>query len=216
MKTILAFGDSLTYGANPQAGGQRHALADRWPSTLEKALGGDVQVIAEGLGGRTTVYDDHTAAADRNGGRILPTLLGSHAPLDLVIIMLGTNDLKPTICGSALWASYGMRKLTQLTRGYFAGLNETPPQVLLVAPAHACETDNADVAEHFGGLTHVIGQSRLFAKWYQRQATDWSTGYFDAATVASASPLDGIHLDAANTRAIGEGMAPTVKSLLGL
>ncbi|MET3925391.1 SGNH/GDSL hydrolase family protein [Devosia sp. 2618] len=216
MKTILAFGDSLTFGANPVKDGPRHAYEDRWPSTLERALGGDVRVVAEGLGGRTTVYDDFTTAADRNGGRILPTLLSSHEPLDLVIIMLGTNDLKPTICGSALWASYGMRRLTQITRGQFFGLGTPVPQVLLVAPPHACETDNVDVSDHFGGLYHMIGESKLFAKHYLRQATDWSTGFFDAATVAKASPIDGIHLDAANTSAIGEGIAPVVKKVLGL
>ncbi|ODT76105.1 MAG: arylesterase [Pelagibacterium sp. SCN 64-44] len=216
MKTILAFGDSLTYGANPQTGGPRHAFEDRWPNALEKALDGDVRVVAEGLGGRTTVYDDPTAAADRNGGRILPTLLASHAPLDLVVIMLGTNDLKPSICGTALWASYGMRRLTQIVRGHFGGLGEAIPQVLLVAPPHACDSDNADMMEHFGGVAHVVGQSQLFVQHYRRQASDWSTGFFDAASVAQASPLDGIHLDAANTRAIGEGIAPTVKSMLGL
>src|SRR5690606_1894047 len=67
MKTILAYGDSLTFGANPQTGGPRHAYEDRWPTVLEQGLGGKVRVIAEGLGGRTTAFDDFTADADRNG-----------------------------------------------------------------------------------------------------------------------------------------------------
>ena len=96
MKSILCFGDSLTFGADPAVMGKRHAFADRWPSALEAGLGADkVRVIAEGLGGRTTVFDDWNAAADRNGSRILPTLLESHSPLDAIIIMLGTNDIKP-------------------------------------------------------------------------------------------------------------------------
>ena len=69
MKTILAYGDSLTYGANP-TGGLRHAFEDRWPSVLEAGLDGKARVIAEGLGGRTTVSDDWYAAADRNGARV--------------------------------------------------------------------------------------------------------------------------------------------------
>ena len=88
MKTILCYGDSLTYGANPVMGGPRHAYEDRWPTALETALQGKVRCIAEGLGGRTTVHDDWYADADRNGARILPTLLSSHEPLDMVIIML--------------------------------------------------------------------------------------------------------------------------------
>ena len=100
MKTILCFGDSLTWGYDPVGPG-RHAHDVRWPSVLEAELGGKARVIAEGLNGRTTVFDDFAAGADRNGARVLPTLLTSHAPLDLVIIMLGTNDMKPFICGHA-------------------------------------------------------------------------------------------------------------------
>ncbi len=58
MKSILCYGDSLTYGANPVPGGARHAFEDRWPGALEAKLGGKVRVFPEGLGGRTTVFDD--------------------------------------------------------------------------------------------------------------------------------------------------------------
>ena len=105
MKTILCYGDSLTYGANPVPGGARHAYEDRWPAALEAKLGGKARVIAEGLGGRTTVHDDWFTSADRNGARVLPTLLHSHGPLDMVVIMLGTNDLKPFLGRTALEAS---------------------------------------------------------------------------------------------------------------
>lgn len=216
MKTILAYGDSLTFGANPVPGGARHAYEDRWPTTLEASLGGQARVIAEGLGGRTTASDDWYSVADRNGARILPTLLESHSPLDLIIIMLGTNDLKPAICGSALEASFGMRRLVQLIRGHAAGKGDTAPQIILVAPPLICASDNADMIGHFGGLQHGLEQSRQFAGHYARRAQEWSTGFFDASTVAVASPLDGVHLDPANTRAIGTGLAPLVKSLLGL
>ena len=87
--------------------GVRHAFEDRWPSVLQAKLGGSARVIAEGLNGRTTAFDDHLAGADRNGARILPTLLTSHAPLDLVIVMLGANDMKPFISGYAIGAKRG-------------------------------------------------------------------------------------------------------------
>ena len=79
MKTILAFGDNLTWGFNVETG-MRYAYEDRWPTVLEQGLGGAARVIAEGLGGRTTAFDDHTGLPDRNGARILPTSLGdAHA-----------------------------------------------------------------------------------------------------------------------------------------
>jgi lysophospholipase L1-like esterase len=216
MKSILAYGDSLTFGANPIKDGPRHAYEDRWPSTLEAGLGGKARVIAEGLGGRTTMFDDWATNADRNGARILPTLLQSHAPLDLVVIMLGTNDLKPSICGSAQEASYGMRRLVQIVRGHFGGLSEPVPQVLLVAPPHIVDTGNEDMASHFGGIAHGIEQSQQFATHYAKRAEELGVQWFDAATVATAHSADGVHLDPQNTRAIGEGLVPVVKSLLSL
>lgn len=212
MKTVLAYGDSLTYGADPASG--RHPFEDRWPTTLERALGGKARVIAEGLGGRTTAYDDWLANADRNGARILPTLLASHSPLDLVIVMLGTNDLKPAVCGYASEAGRGMRRIVQIIKAYYAGEDMPAPKVLAVSPPHIVDTDNEIMATHFGGIAHAKSQSRDFARHYQRHASETGAAFFDASTVAVADPLDGVHLDAANTRAIGEGLAAVVRELL--
>jgi lysophospholipase L1-like esterase len=213
MKTILAYGDSLTFGANPQPGGPRHAYEDRWPTTLEKGLGGKARVIAEGLGGRTTVHDDWLANADRNGARILPTLLESHSPLDLIIIMLGTNDLKPTMGKTAREAGRGMVRLVQIIRGHYAARREPEPKIILVAPPAITDTDNQDMIQHFGGHG-MIAESQQFPTHYRRNAADLGVGFFDAATVATADPRDGVHLDPANTRAIGEGLVPLVKATL--
>lgn len=214
MKTILAFGDSLTFGANPIPGGPRHAYEDRWPTALERALDGKARVIAEGLGGRTTVHDDHWAPADRNGARLLPTLLESHSPLDLVVIMLGTNDLKPFHGRTAQEAANGMRRLVQIVRGHYQKPGDVVPGIILVAPPHLCDTDHPEMMLHFGD--GAIAESRKFAQWYKLRAEEYGTGFFDASTVASADPADGVHLDAANTRKIGEGLASLVKSTLGL
>jgi len=216
MKTILAYGDSLTYGANPAPNGPRHAYEDRWPTTLEQGLGGKARVIAEGLGGRTTAHDDWFADADRNGVRILPTLLESHSPLDLIIIMLGTNDIKPFMGRTAAEAGRGMRRLVQVIRGHYAGIKAAEPAIILVAPPVLVDTDNLDMKHHFGADLAYIEQSKLFASEYQRRAADEGVGFFDASTVAKTDPRDGIHLDEANTRAIGTGLVPLVKSTLGI
>lgn len=115
MKTVLCYGDSLTWGYDATGSG-RHALEDRWPSVLQKALGSDAHVIAEGLNGRTTAYDDHLADCDRNGARVLPTVLHTHAPLDLIVFMLGSNDMKPIIHGTAFGAVKGIERLVNLVR----------------------------------------------------------------------------------------------------
>jgi lysophospholipase L1-like esterase len=213
MKTILAYGDSLTYGANPEPGGPRHAYEDRWPTVLERALGGEGRVIAEGLGGRTTVFDDFSSAADRNGARVLPTLLDSHKPLDLVIIMLGTNDLKLYINGTAFGAAMGVKRLVQIVRQHPYDLGQPVPQVIVVAPPLTVETEHADLKPMFAPRAE---EATLFHGIYSRVARDLGCGYFNAASVAVADRRDGVHLDEANTRAIGEGLAPLVKQLLGL
>jgi lysophospholipase L1-like esterase len=215
MKSILCFGDSLTYGASPIAGGVRHEFEDRWPGALEAKLGGKARVFPEGLGGRTTVFDDWYTGADRNGARILPTLLRSHGPLDLVIIMLGTNDLKPFLGRTAQEASNGMRRLVQIVRGFAVEENQPQPKVIVMSPPQLCDTDHPEMMLHFGGQL-AIDESKKFARWYKQRADEEGVLFFDAGTAAKADPNDGVHLDAANTRAIGEALAPLVKQALGL
>ena len=213
MKTILAFGDSLTYGADPVPPGGRHPYEDRWPTTLEQSLGRDkVRVIAEGLGGRTTVFDDFSSPSDRNGANVLPMLLDSHKPLDAVVIMLGTNDMKTYVNGSALGAAMGMKRLVQIIRTFPYDVGSTP-EIVLVAPPHCVPTEHADLNDMF---RHGIDESRKLAGHYERVAAEFGCGFFDAASVATASHFDGVHLSAENTRAIGTALAPVVGQILGL
>ncbi|MGV1869313.1 Arylesterase precursor [Agrobacterium sp. DSM 25558] len=212
-KTVLCYGDSLTWGFDAENLG-RHAFEDRWPSVLQKALGTDVNVIAEGLNGRTTAYDDHLADCDRNGARILPTLLHSHAPLDLVIIMLGTNDLKRGIgSGNAVGAVKGVERLINLVRSHVWSFDDEQPEILIVSAPHICETGNETFAAMYVG---AIEQSQMMGSLYRDLADDKGCGFFDAASVAVTTPVDGVHLDAENTRAIGRGLEPVVRMMLGL
>ncbi len=212
MKSVLAFGDSLTWGYDPVNLG-RHAYEDRWTSVLQKALGHGVRVIPEGLNGRTTAYDDHLADCERNGVKLLPSVLESHKPLDLVIIMLGTNDMKRGIAGSAILAMSGMKRLVRLVRSHDWGFEFEGPEVLLVAPPPACETANSFFAAMFRG---AVEESAMLASMYRDLADELGCGFFDAGSVAQTTPLDGIHLDADNTRAVGRGLEPVVRMMLGL
>lgn len=210
-KQILAFGDSLTWGVNPGGRG-RHAYPDRWTSIVESALP-QVRVIAEGLGGRTTSFDDHSAVADRNGVRILPTLLGSHYPLDLVVIMLGANDLKPHLCGTVTGAAAGLERLVEIVARYPYGYGIGAPRILVVSPPSFIGTEaGEDVAS--GGRS--VAESKKFPAAYKAVADRTGCAFFDAATVATASPVDGIHLDAENTKAIGIAVAPVIAAMLAL
>jgi lysophospholipase L1-like esterase len=213
VKTILCYGDSLTWGYNAQTK-TRHALEDRWPSVLGNSLGSEVTVIAEGLAGRTTAYDDHVADCDRNGARILPTLLHSHDPIDLVILFLGANDMKLSVCGTPLGAVRGMERLVELVRHHAWAFNaKKGPEILIVAPPKFCETSNRAVASVFA---EGIEKSAELASLFADIAFEQNCGFFDAGSVAQTTPLDGVHLDAENTRAIGTGIEPIVREMLGL
>ncbi|UCI05780.1 SGNH/GDSL hydrolase family protein [Mesorhizobium sp. B1-1-8] len=212
MKTVLCYGDSLTWGYDAANLG-RHPLEDRWPSVLKSALGDGIEVIAEGLNGRTTAFDDYLAGADRNGARLLPTILTSHAPLDLVIFMLGSNDMKPWIHGNPVAARQGMQRLIDIVRGHDYPFDWPPPQILLVAPPTVSRTDNAEFKEMFAGGDDA---SKRLAPQYSALADEAGCGFFDAGTVATTTPLDGVHLDAENTRRIGQALAPLVRVMLEL
>ncbi|WP_054309854.1 SGNH/GDSL hydrolase family protein [Mesorhizobium sp. 1M-11] len=212
MKTVLCYGDSLTWGYD--AGGLgRHVFEDRWPSVLQVELGGTARVIAEGLNGRTTAFDDHLADVDRNGARMLPTVLATHAPLDLVILLLGTNDMKSFICGRAIGAKQGMARLVDIVRSVVYPMTAAAPKVLIVSPPVVRETANVNFAATFEG---GIAESRKLAGLYGALAQETGCGFFDAGTVAETTPLDGIHLDAENTRRIGAALAPRVRTMLEL
>ena len=207
MKTVLCYGDSLTWGFNAEGG--RHSFEDRWPSVLQASLDNSVHAIAEGLNGRTTAFDDYVAGADRNGARILPTIVMTHTPLDLIIFLLGTNDMKPWIHGNPMAAKQGIRRLVEIVRGHDYGW--PTPQILIVSPPLVSHTENYDFGQTFAGGEVA---SKQLAPLYAALAEEMGCGFFDAATVATTTPLDGVHLDAENTRKIGEALAPIVCAML--
>jgi lysophospholipase L1-like esterase len=212
MKNILAFGDSLTWGFIAGTW-ERHPFDVRWPNVLAAGLGGKARVIEEGHNGRTTVFDDPTTGDDRNGARILPVLLSTHQPLDLVIIMLGTNDIKFANRCRAFDASMGMGRLVQIVQTFPYQAWAPKPQVLVVAPPALVPTDDEWFNDLWG---HAIEESKLFAKHFARVAEEMGVHFFDAGSVAKADKTDGGHLDATNTKAIGTALVPVVRKILEL
>jgi len=198
--TILAFGDSLTWGRAPESR-ERHAPADRWPSVVEAELG--ATVIAEGLPGRTTVFDDFSGATDRNGARCLPVLLGSHQPLDLVVIMLGSNDLKPSICGSVGGVVAGLERLVGIVRGFAYETAGPTPGILLVSPPAFRDTTSGEGPRAGRSVTESLG----LAAAVEALCARLDCLFLDAGAVAETSSVDGVHLDAENTRAVGRAVA---------
>ncbi|TWF58269.1 SGNH/GDSL hydrolase family protein [Neorhizobium alkalisoli] len=206
---ILAFGDSLTWGLNPGEG--QHRYEDRWTSVVEEMVPG-LHVIVEGLPGRTTCFDDWAEdGTDRNGARVLPSILGACQRLDLVILLLGTNDLKPDLCGHAEGAASGIERLITIIAGFSYVDVAVPPKILVVSPPLCGPSIKGDGLPSRG---RSIEQSGKLASCYRTVAERHGCAFFDAATVANPSPIDGVHLGAEDTKAIGRGLAPIVRELL--
>ena len=210
VKNILCYGDSNTWGCVPLRGpgpGSRFPPAKRWPGVLRRELGDGYWVVEEGLTGRTTVWDD-PLEPHRNGRELLlPTLL-THRPLDLVIVMLGTNDLKRRLGGSALEIAEGAGLLADIVAGSGCGPGDGPPQTLLVCPPPIARLDQ--FADAFEGGTE---KSRQLARHYEAAAELRSCAFLDAGTVIASSDDDGIHLDEPAHGRLGMAIAECVRAL---
>lgn len=208
MKEILAFGDSLTWGADPSTG-LRHPPSAQWPRVLEAGLGGMARVTGDGIGGRTTCRDDHGGPSCRNGATSLPQALSAHMPLDLVMLMLGTNDLKAVHGGRAVSAQAGMRRLIEIIDTFPYKPRSAKPMILIMAPPLCAEP---------GGKAPPGGRDpaefRQLAPLYRALADQFGCGFFDAAGVVDPSPVDGVHLEADETTRLGKALIAPVRALL--
>jgi len=189
--------------------GDRRRLprAQRWPQVMAAALGAEWDVIAEGHPGRTAVFADPIEGSHKNGQLSLPVLLESHRPLDLVMVMLGTNDLKARFGASAADVALGIERLAMDIVRSGAGPSGYPPVVLLVAPARIEETGVFEAI--FAGAAE---KSRALPALLEEAATRQGAGFWDAGRVAQVDPVDGIHLNAAGHAAIGAGLAAVLRA----
>ncbi len=209
MRSLLLFGDSNTHGTMPMPDLDfegRFDRDERWAGRLAKLMP-DWEVIAEGHPGRTTVHDDPVEGAHRNGLTVLPTLLESHRPLDLVLVMLGTNDLKQRFSVNACDIGLSLERLVRVIRGSEAGPGGGAPAVLLIAPPPILEV--GCLAGMFAG---GAAKSHGLAVEIAAAATRLGVPFLDAGEVVKVSPVDGIHYDAAANPALAAAFAAAIRA----
>ena len=196
MKNILCFGDSNTYGLSPEwfkGNPGRHDENTRWTMRLQKQLGDEYHIIEEGLCGRTTCFEDPTEPG-RSGAEFFRAALETHAPLDLVIIMLGTNDCKNIFAASAFEIGNGMTRLVKEALNPFHYQFGGVPKVLIVAPVPFDES-----ATRLGGgmiTMEVVEKSRKLAGIYEGIAKMFNCEFMDLGAFAKTTDYEGIHLPA--------------------
>lgn len=214
-KRILVYGDSNTYGWT--APGTRHGSESRWGAVMGTALGGEYEVIEAGLSGRTTDIADNSlyGGAGFDGSASLQGTIAENMPLDLVVIMLGTNDYKAPYNRSALRVALGAGKLIDQVNqvGGGAWTNFPTPRVLLVAPPAIGPNlaNNPAFVELFAG---GIEKSEAAPAMFEKVAQMADAAFFDANSVASADAPDGIHMSADAQRKLGHALADKVLEIL--
>jgi lysophospholipase L1-like esterase len=217
MKTILCYGDSNTWGAPPVIDENtfmnipRYGMDVRWGSVLRTKLGDGYWVIEEGLNGRTTALDEPEGGSqDKNGKRYLPLCLETHQPLDLVILLLGTNDLQSHFGQSAgdIAKNAGVLAKIVQTSTFLPGY--TAPKALLICPPPVGKlTFFADA------LVGAAEKSRQLAPLYRHEAETYGCEFLDAGQVITSSDRDGIHLEASEQQKLGLAVAERVRQILG-
>jgi lysophospholipase L1-like esterase len=209
MKTILCYGDSNTWGYSP-ATQDRYGRDERWPGVLRNELGPGYLVIEEGLGGRTTIWDDPVEGIYKNGKTYLIPCLESHQPLDLVVVLLGTNDLKNRFSIEAFDIAQGAGVLVQIIQKSENGPNGNAPEVLLLAPPPVAKLARTDFVEMFAGAEK---KAKKFSREYRRVAKELGCEFLDTADVIVSSKLDAIHLDVEEHRKLGQAVAARVRKI---
>jgi lysophospholipase L1-like esterase len=212
MRTLLCFGDSNTHGTMPMANLDdmgRYDRVDRWTGLLQEMLP-DWHVIEEGHPGRTTVHDDPIEGEHRNGLRVLPAILESHRPIDVVLLMLGTNDLKERFSVNAMDIALSLEKLALVIRASGCGPAQTAPGLILVAPPPILEV--GDLGEIFsGGEAKSLELATRIATVAQRLGVP----FVDAGDLIGVSEVDGIHYDEPAQAALAEEFARVVLDHFG-
>ena len=207
MTTVLVFGDSNSHGTTPlEMLGQfgRYPRGTRWPDVMAAALGPQVEVITEGLPGRTTVHDDPVEGGMRSGMAVLPAILHSHAPIDLMLILLGTNDLKPRFSVTAHEIARSVERL-----GRVALAEGVVRDLILIAPVPV--TESGVLAEVFAGAEATqVGLSGHI----RDAATRLSAGFVEAGLHIAVSPTDGVHWEAEAHATFGAVMTEAVQARL--
>ncbi len=209
MKTVLCYGDSNTYGYMPDTG-LRYPKDVRWTGVLQNLLGDDYTVIEEGCNGRTTIFDDPLEGW-KNGRDYLKPCLNSHKPVDIVIMMLGSNDLKRCFHASAEDIAAGAELLVKDIIEFTQVKQAFVPRIILVSPPEIGEDIRNSV--FYGSFDEdSIWRSRDFAKHFQKVAEQNAIEFVNAAAYIQPSTADSLHLSAEGHKKLGEVLSEVVKN----
>jgi lysophospholipase L1-like esterase len=210
VKTVLLYGDSNTWGYDP-ASQERFDIHTRWAGVTRDLLGAGWHIIEEGLSGRTTVWDDPIEGY-KNGREYLIPCLATHRPLDVVCIMLGTNDCKARFSLPACDIAAGAGVLVRIAQASEAGHDGRAPAVVLMCPPPFAPLAGTRFSEIFAGGED---KSHQLATHYRAVAEELVCHYVNVGEIVVSSPLDAIHYEAEQHQRLGAYMAAYLRDQFG-
>ena len=212
MTTILCYGDSNTFGYIPETG-MRYPRDVRYPGKLQALLGDEYAVIEEGCNGRTTIHDDPIDGW-KNGLDYLKPCLNSHKPVDIVILMLGSNDLKTTFHLGAKEIADGVAVLVDVIKSFTEEKQGFIPKIILVSPPELGK--GIRTSPFYGAFfEEVVEESKKFPKFYKAVAEKYGCVFFNAAEYIYPSEVDSLHLTPEGHKVLAEKLYETVKNIGG-
>ncbi len=217
LKQILCYGDSNTFGfdgrgmADDGFGG-RYDKNTRWTGLLDRMLGEDYEIIEEGMCGRTTVFEDPLVPG-RNGLTFLNVAVASHDPLDLVIVMLGTNDLRDIFPTTEQVCAEAMTRFVMRLKEILAASMNPSCKILIVSPVHPTKNKYGSFCYDYNEKAINLGPK--LASLYQKVAEQQGCHFADADQWCAVDENDGVHLNAEGHRAVAEKLAALIPTIVG-
>lgn len=212
-RTVVCCGDSNTWGYTPGSG-VRFDEKTRWTGRLQTLLGEEYRVAECGMNARTTSFDDPFRDY-LNGRHGLVHCMVAAKPVDLLIISLGTNDLK---YGTVYRSAKGLDALLDVAvhaNTYMPGSSPVyrdEPRILVISPIALHEELDRKFPGH--EMNGKLDDSRKFAAVYREVCQKWQVYFLDAAQTASASEIDCVHMDAVSHAALTEEVYHAVQKIM--
>lgn len=215
---ILCYGDSNTWGCigrwvECDLPSERYDTDTRWPMVAQKELGEKFHIIEEGLGGRTSIYV-HPTEPWKNGEPYLLPCLHTHRPLDLVVVMLGTNDLQIKKDITAEELPIGITRLVDIIQAdHKSGRGNVAPKILVIAPIEVRPSDPNGRVAVYQKFRCDIGRelSLMLPQVYQQVAKEKGCYFLNAQEYAQPGPADGVHFDAQSHISLGKAVAKFIR-----
>ncbi len=207
--SVVCFGDSLTWGFNP-ADKTRYGHDVRWTRRLQSGLGDSFYVTEAGLNGRTTVFED-PVMGDRNGLAHLAVVRRMHMPIDILVIMLGTNDLKARFGLTADTIANCMARVLRFASQDTEDVEGRAPEILLMSPPPLGDMEKCTFLGQFNEQSHR--ESFRLKETYKALAQEFGIAFFDTGTVISASDVDAVHFDAEPQAGLATAVAAEIRKI---